>query len=79
MKVSDGQSETVLNFLGIHVEVCTAEVVPLILEGDAELADGTNFHILNLGEFDPTGEPISEELDVLLILCIHRVTRLPSF
>lgn len=72
MKLAGGQFKTRLKFIGADVEVCTAEVMPLVLKRDSELPNGTNFHILDLGEFNSTSEPISEEFDVLLILFVHR-------
>ena len=71
-KIADSQFKTTMEFIGVDVEVCAAEVMIFVLEGDTKLSDRTDFHILYLGEFDTTGEPIGEEFNVLFILCVHR-------
>jgi hypothetical protein len=78
MEFTDGQFETGLNLISGDVEVCASEVVSLVLESDSTLADGTDFYIFNLGEFNSTGEPIGEKFNVFLILCCHRGKRLPQ-
>ena len=78
VEFTDGKLETGLHLIGVDVEVCTAEVTSLVLDSDSTLADGTDFYIFNLGEFDSTGEPIGEKFNVFLILCVHRGKRLPQ-